>query len=1223
MPHEGDSELIKSTHNTARFFVENRAISWILLVAVAGWGAFGYFNMPKRKDPDIPMRLAFAVCPWPGVSAAKVEQMVTRTMEAAIERNDSIHPPGAGTDYGIRSVTLDGVAYVYVQLAENISDTEKQFSDINLKLNAINNLPRGAGPIQFYSDYGDTTTLMLTVASPKVSNVEIELRARAVEEAIVSVRREADQSKPRISLVSLFPPTFDPHMAEPLADDLSRYLLNHKLAADIRPLVGSDFRGLDMQMLVSEPQLRSEAFEFTNLEPGRSTYGSLHPDAWPPLAIVDPHETKAQLMMAAGDKYSYAQLERFTDLIQRTLNGMPQVSKTTRTGVLPEALTLEYSDQRLASYALRPSDISEQLTKRNITRTGGMINAGGVDVTIHPSGEFTSDEQIGGVMIARSQSGSPVYLRDLVTIRRDYQSPPQLLNFYTWLGVDGKWRRSRAVTLSIFMRKGEQVGRFGASVDKGLDSVRAYLPEDLIIERTSDQPRQVQENVDLFMEALYEAIVLVVVIAWIGFREWRSAALIALSIPMTLAMTYGMMYVLGIDVQQVSIAALIIALGLLVDDPVVAGDAIKNDLSQGHPPVIAAWLGPTKLARAIMFATITNVVAYLPFLLLTGDTGWFLYSLPIVMTCALIASRIVSMTFIPHLGYYLMRANKTPPPPLEERRRHGVTGFYFQVGTWALEHRKQVFLASLVFLAAGVVIGKKLPTSFFPNDVQYLAYVDVWSPPAAAISQTNDSVKKAEAIIRHAAEEYGRTHPGRDGKPRTILKSTTSFVGGGSPRFWFSVSPESQQPNYGQILIEIYDKNDMPEFAGPLQQALSAGVPGAWLDVRQLQTNPVIYPIEIHIADRVDFDPTHEQGDIRELRHIATQVEGLMRPIPEVQSVRDDWLGESPIVRLPIDPDRANLAGFSNNDVASSTTAALSGTQIGTLLEGDLQIPIIGRLRVTERSALSAMKSLYVYSSSGTQRAPLSSVAPVTFALNTERIVRRDQFRAMTVICFPRPGLLPSQILAEAWPGLKRIEASLPPGYSISIGGEYSKQTQGFKNLVVVLAISIALIFVALVVQFNSLIKPLLVFAAVPYGTVGALGALYVMGLPFGFMSFLGVASLVGVIVSHEIVLFEFVEERERLGDPLIEALLDAGIERLRPIVITVGATVLALFPLAMHGGPLWQPLCYAQIGGLCLATIVELIMVTVLYAIFVADLGILKWDGPAPTPFAQKRAVA
>jgi multidrug efflux pump subunit AcrB len=1222
MPHRTDADLIQTTHNTSRFFVEHRAVSWVLLVAVAGWGIFGYLSMPKRKDPDIPVRLALAVCPWPGVSAEKVEQLVTRTIEAAIEQNSTIHPPGPGTDYGIRSVTLDGVAYVYIQLAENVADTLKQFSDINLKLKAINNLPSGAGPIQFYSDYGDTTTLMLTVASPKVSEVEVELRARAVEQKIKSIRGLAHQSKPRISLVSLYPPTLDSHTVEPIADDLSRYLLDQKLAADIQPLEGADFRGLDLQMLVSEPQLSAAAFEFVNLDLGRSTYGSLHPDAWAPVAITDPGETRAKMMAVAGDKYTYAELEKFTDLIQRTLNGVPEVSKSARTGVLPQAVTLVYSDQRLASYGLQPSKLSDLLVARNITRTAGMINAGGVDVTIHPSGEFTRDAQIGSVIVATSQSGSPVYLRDLVTITRNYQSPPQLLNFYNWRGADGKWRRSRAVTLSIFMRSGGQVGRFGASVDKALDSVRGYLPEDLIIERTSDQPRQVRENVDLFMDALYEAIVLVVIVSWLGFREWRSALLIALSIPITLAMTFGMMYVLGIDVQQVSIAALIIALGLLVDDPVVAGDAIKNELSRGHPPVIAGWLGPTKLAKPILFATITNVVAYLPFLLLTGDTGWFLYSLPIVMTCALISSRIVSMTFVPHLGYYLMRANKTPEPTLEERRRRGVTGFYFRVGSWALEHRWKVFLGSLAFLAVGVIIAKQLATSFFPDDVQYLAYVDVWSPNGAAISQTNDVVKKAEAIISQAAEQYGQSHPGHDGKPRRILKSVTSFVGGGGPRFWFSVSPESPQPNYAQIILEIYDKDDMPELIGPLQDALSAGVPGAWLDVRQLQTNPVRYPLEIHIGGLVDFDPTREQADITELRRISTRVEEVLRAIPGTRRVRSDWFGESMIIRLPIDPDRANLAGITNNDVADSTTA-LSGSRLGTLLDGDLRISIIARLRRTQRSALSDINSLYVYSSSGTQRVPITSVASVGFALNAERIVRRDQFRAITVICFPRAGILPSQILAAAWPELKKIETSLPPGYSIAVGGEYSKQTQGFRNMMEVLAISVALIFVALVIQFNSMIKPLLVFAAVPYGAVGALAALYIMGVPFGFMAFLGIASLVGVIVSHVIVLFDFVEERERLGDPLIEGLLDAGIQRLRPIVITVGATVLALFPLTLHGGPLWQPLCYAQIGGLCLATIIELILIMVLYPILVADLGVLKW-GPEPPPdAAQKRAVA
>jgi multidrug efflux pump subunit AcrB len=247
------------------------------------------------------------------------------------------------------------------------------------------------------------------------------------------------------------------------------------------------------------------------------------------------------------------------------------------------------------------------------------------------------------------------------------------------------------------MRPGEKIGAFGLAVDSTIAGLRTRLPPDLILARTSDQPLQVKENIDLFMGSLVEAVVLVVLIALVGFWEWRSALMLAISIPLTLAMTFGMMAILGIDLQQISIASLIIALGLLVDDPVVAGDAIKRDLQHGHPPIISAWLGPTKLAHAILYATITNIVAYLPFLLLSGATGQFLYSLPIVLAASLVASRIVSMTFIPLLGYYLLRPNKKPQPPIEERRTKGFSGWYFRTGRRAIKHRWRVAFASLDF----------------------------------------------------------------------------------------------------------------------------------------------------------------------------------------------------------------------------------------------------------------------------------------------------------------------------------------------------------------------------------------------------------------------------------------------------------------------------------------------------------------------------------------------
>jgi multidrug efflux pump subunit AcrB len=325
--------------------------------------------------------------------------------------------------------------------------------------------------------------------------------------------------------------------------------------------------------------------------------------------------------------------------------------------------------------------------------------------------------------------------------------------------------------------------------------------------------------------------------------------------------------------------------------------------------------------------------------------------------------------------------------------------------------------------------------------------------------------------------------------------------------------------------------------------------------------------------------------------------------------VQNDWFEESPEVRLKIDPDRANLAGITNHDVATSTTAAMSGTTLTTLREGNQQIPVIARLRPMERAQLSDVKDLYVYASQGAQKVPLRSVSSIVNQMVTERIRRQEHFRMISVHAFPQPGFLPSEILKQATPQLDAFQANLPAGYRMQIGGEKAKQQSGFANLAKVLVISLIGIYAALLLQFGNAVKPLLVFAAAPYGVVGALLCLAIMGTPFGFMAFLGVASLIGVIISHVIVLFDFIEEMHEKGEPFEQAVRDAGIERLRPVLITVGATILALFPLASHGGPLWQPLCYSQIGGLAVATFITLLLVPVLYSIAVLDLKIVKWD--------------
>ncbi len=1209
-PH-AELEKAKSTHNTARYFVENRHISWVLLAVVFAWGLYGYRNMPKRKDPEIPVRVASAITPWPGTSAEQIEQLVTRQVEATAAQNSTIHPPSA-SDFGIKSVTLPGVSIVQIQLSEDVDDPEKEFSDINLRLNALNStLPQGAGPIQFNSGFGETSALLLTVASPRAGKVEIQLRARDLAAAIGKARgsAKAPAGQERAAIIVGLPQSVPAAIVSRGLESLRASFTRQGLATGAVTLSGAGFVGMDFATSADDAQLLAALDRFLVDEMGLSGF---FPDAWPPVVVRDPARLIPLLTANAGDKYSYHDLDQFTDLIQRRLQSVPQVSKISRSGVIPEQVFLAYSQEQLAAYGLQPATIKNILSARNTLVPGGLVQVGGVNVQVQPSGEFTDANEIGGVIMTRSSTGIPVYLRDVADIYRAYQSPPRYLNFTTRRDADGTWQRHRAISLGIQMRNGEQIDAFGEQVNLALESIKGQLPEDLIIARTSDQPLQVEENLDLFMDALYEAIGLVVLVALIGFWEWRAAVLMMLAIPITLSMTFGVIYVLGVDLQQVSVATLILALGLLVDDPVVAGDAIKRDLVAGDPPIQASWWGPTKLATAILFATVTNVVAYLPLLLLTGNQGDFLHSLPIVMSVALICSRIVSMTFIPLLGYYLLRAPKKKELTIEERRTHGFTGWYYKVGKFAIEHRVKVFLASLLIFGLGAFFNRNLKRAFFPDDVQYLSYVDIWLPNNAALPVTNNTAQQVETVIREVLEQYGAEH-GEKGQPRDMLESITAFIGGGAPRFWFSVSPEQQQLNYAQLIVQVKHKEDTPRIAGIVQKAVSERIPGAYVDVQQLQTNPVQYPVAVRLAAPA-AEWRDEVASDRVLRQLSAQVQDIIRTSPKAARVRDDWGEKVLAAKLEIDPDRANLAGVTNQDVAASSAAGLSGTQVATLREGNKQIPVVARLLPSERTSISDLQNLYVFATEDKNKVPIRQVASIEYGMETQRIRRQDQVRKLTVFAFPQPGSLPDEVYSAVQDKLADFQETLPPGYTMEISGEQAKTVEGFSQLLTVMAISGLMIFIALVLQFKNAVKPIVVFAAVPYGVVAALGALWVMGSSFGFMALLGIVSLIGVIVSHVIVLFDFIEEMHHKGEPLEESLLDAGIVRLRPVLITVGATVLALFPLAMHGGPLWQPLCYAQIGGLLFATVVTLILVPVIYSILVMDLKWIKWE-QAPRP--------
>ncbi|MCF8466269.1 MAG: efflux RND transporter permease subunit [Sneathiella sp.] len=1204
---------ITETRNTARYFTENRHISWILLIAVFIWGVYGYLAMPKAKDPEIPVRVATAITSWPGADAAKIEQLITRPVEEQIALSSTLHQTSP-TKFAIQSLTLPNISIVQIQLDESLKDTKPAFNEISLNLAALSgSLPEGAGTIQFNDGFGNTAAILMTIASPTERPVEISLRARDIETAIRAARSGAnDTGTSHRSLIVVMPRDIELTAPSRNMNLFKDYLIKDKAVRNPVNLQGPGFIGLDFSSELTDKQLLTELNEFLETKLAQVKF---HEDAWPAVIIADPRETDRQLQASPGGKYSYRELDDYANLITRNLQTIPLVTVVNSSGVVDERVFLEYSQDLLASYGLTPNDVSGAIAARNSDISGGEFYAGGSNILVEPVGKYTSPGQIGGTAFTKSSSGSPVYLRDIGNVVPGYQSPPEFLNFYNWRDEGGKWQRGKAISLAIQMRNGGQIAEFGKAVDKVLKEVGPHLPDDLVIARVSNQPSQVAENIDLFMTALIEAIVLVVAISFLGFWEWRSALLMMISIPITLAMTFGIIDMLGIQLQQVSVATLIIALGLLVDDPVVAGDAIKRGLAAGQPRILAAWLGPTKLAHAIMFATITNVVAYLPFLLLNGNTGDFLYSLPVVMGAALISSRLMSMSFLPFLGYYLLRPRTKVEPTIEERRERGFTGFYYRLGCFLIDNRKKALLVSFAFIALIIPLKSALKTSFFPDDVQYIFYADVELRNNATIYETQKVVDKAEEIIQETATKFGESL-GADGGGDP-LQSIASFLGGGAPRFWFSVTPQLHQRNYAQLVMRVNDKELTAELIPPLQEALSSQIPEAIIDVRQLQTNPVPYPVEIRLYAKsaVQSEGPESEAEIATLRGLASELVEILRKAPNATRARDDWGRESLRLRLNIDPDRAFLAGVTNQNIAASSSAGLNGNQVTTMQRGDKNIPVVSILKPAERAQISDLKNLYVFASTSNNKIPLGQIATVKYQLQTERIRRLEHFRTVNVRTFPLAGILPSEVMAIVKDDLDDFEKRLPPGFTMEISGEQANAEHGFKQLTKVMGISLGLIFLALVFQFKNAIKPLIVLAAVPYGIIGALIALAVTNSPFGFMAFLGIVALIGVIVSHIIVLFDFIEEMHEKGEPLREALLDAGIVRLRPVLITVGATVFGLGPLALHGGPLWQPLCYAQIGGLTIATFTTLLLVPVIYSIFVLDLKIVKWEEGEAVP--------
>ncbi len=1205
--------------NISQFFVARKPIAWTAMVAVLAWGAFAYVNMPQRQDPIIPVVTGVIITPYPGAEAEKVEQEVTRKIERKVAENPAVEH--------VKSISRPGVSIVYVELFETERNAELVWQDIRGKLGEIPDLPQAAGrPTQSFlnKDFGDSVAVMLTISSPPVTDLELQLRARSIREAVQAHRmgRPPAPSAETWVGVLVYPKAVARSHVLRLGRTLAQHLVQSGTARDLAIIEAPSAGMLDVMLAPGKTQddlLR----ETRHWEQTWATAGDYHPDIWTPFWISDLSDLETLLRRNARDKYTYAELRNFADTIRDRLKQSPRVAQIDLVGVQDERVWMSYSGQRIKQFGITPLSLVQRIRERNINIPGGQVELPDQNVVVRPTGEFTSATDIGETVLGVSREGFPLYLRDVVEITRGYEDPADVLNFRTVKAVravpaddraahpgalvdeghrasgERELQTGRAITISVRQVKGTHIADYQRDVSTAIEELRLLLPADLRLERTSDEPAEVEHKISSFNRCLIEAIIIVVLVS-ILFMEWRSALLVAICIPITVAMALGMAQLIRIDLQQVSIAALIIALGMLVDAPVVAADAINRELARGQPRSLAAWMGPKRLSRAVFYATLTNIVAFLPLLLVTGKTGDFIYSLPIVVSLSLFAAMIVAWTFAPLLGALILKGQSG----FESADGKPVRGFprlYKGLVEWCIGHRLLSMAGALSMLVAGAMLVRTIGVSFFPYDLHDVFVVNIDLPEGSPIARTRDVA--LDAVRQIDALEGER------------VLSYTTFVGAGGPRFWLSIEPEQRADNYAQILVHTASKKETAAVVRRLKCELPKRIAEARVRTQMLETGP---PIGIPVQLRI-YGP-----DVEALRALASQVKARMRSIPGTIDIHDDWGDPVFQMALEIDADRCALSGLTHQDVAATVGTGLSGLPVSQVRERDRLIDIMLRLRPSERSRLDELFSLNVVNAATGVGTPLRQLADFEREVVTPKIRRRDHERCITVRCDVLPGTLPSQVVAEleralpppaspaSTPGVDAI--ALPAGYRWEFGGERFEQDKGFRSLMLALVVSFVAIYLALVLQFNSATQPILIFAAVPFGVVGGLIGLLLFGSTFGFMAFLGVASLAGLIISHVIVLFDFIDEMRHKGEPLRKAVVDAGLARLRPVVVTVLACVGGLVPLALSGGPLWEPMCYVQIVGMLVATVVTLVIVPVLYVVFVENLHLVRWkQEPGP----------
>jgi len=866
----------------------------------------------------------------------------------------------------------------------------------------------------------------------------------------------------------------------------------------------------------------------------------------------------------SGDEFSYEEKRQQAEDLKRQLLSVPNVKKITLIGVQEKSLDVTINKDKLASYQVSTQQLLTALKQQSAMVPAGMVNTDTNNVYLRINGVFDSVDAVKNMPIRINNQ--TIRLGDIADVTMTYKDPSSPQFYY-----EGK----PAIGIAISMDAGANNIEFGKAIDTKLKELKTTIPAGLSLDQVSNQPHIVKESIGDFSQSLFEAIAIVLLVSFASLGI-RTGIVVALTIPVVVSTTFVLMYENGIYLHKVSLGALILALGLLVDDAIIVVEMMSVKLEEGFNHWRAATFAYESTAFPMLSGTLITCAGFLPLALAEGMVAEFTKSLSIVVFMALILSWIASVLVSPVLGYKIIE-NKDEKPESEWTRRDHImhrlkTVFYARFESllhWALGHHKAVLLLTLGAFILSLLSFPLIKQEFFPSSTRNEIIVSMQFPQSSSIDYTQNQAKSLDALL----------------KDNEHIDHFTTYVGEGSPRFVLTLEPELPRANFMQTIIVTKSLEDRDALFKDLQDQLNDQYPSALINMQFVQIGPPSkYPVMLRVSG----------PDASEVKTIANDVKAKMQEDKDLHNIAFDWPDTEPVAQIHIDPDKARMLGINSYAVSLHLQSLLSGTKSGEYYEGNQTIPVTFRLSGNENHNLAALSSLPIQTGNGSY-VPLSQIATISMSQEEGIIWHRNMMPTISIHANVGPGVLGNAKTKEIYNKLAEYRQDLPTGYTIDLDGSAEKSVTAVQKLLMPMPIMLFAIMTILMFQLKRIALMFMALFTAPLGLIGVVLALNITRTPLGFMAILGIIALSGMIIRNSIILLDQIEIHRAEGQSAREAIINSATLRFRPIMLTAIAAILGMIPLM--GSVFWSPLAIAFSGGLLVATILTLIVLPVMYA--------------------------